>query len=266
MNGPIQPNALVGGQGERVKRKTLTARRILPETAQRSQRVLLPSSVAQGEAVTRYLSFTDEARSVIDEAFDLAPRIWGDCGFETVRVAAGNVARYGAHVALYKVDSRLIEIPLNPGFGLLKVTADGIAPANERRLLGVVLHEIGHHVERHHPTKPWTGLRAGYSTHSRASWCWVAAKGWQFFFPDIPITPEFVANCARSVPGAPRLLAAFEPNVSPDPLLDLVADEQNASLEECAHCGQHFERARSDARYCSSRCRVAAHRSRGGVQ
>jgi hypothetical protein len=32
----------------------------------------------------------------------------------------------------------------------------------------------------------------------------------------------------------------------------------------CAHCGEPFTPARSDARYCSGRCRVAAHRA-GGI-
>lgn len=31
----------------------------------------------------------------------------------------------------------------------------------------------------------------------------------------------------------------------------------------CDHCGVAFEPARSDARFCSSRCRVAAHRRNG---
>jgi hypothetical protein len=31
----------------------------------------------------------------------------------------------------------------------------------------------------------------------------------------------------------------------------------------CAHCGQEFTPSRSDARFCSGRCRVAAHRARG---
>lgn len=29
----------------------------------------------------------------------------------------------------------------------------------------------------------------------------------------------------------------------------------------CDHCGNHFHAGRSDARYCSGRCRVAAHRT-----
>jgi hypothetical protein len=31
----------------------------------------------------------------------------------------------------------------------------------------------------------------------------------------------------------------------------------------CAHCGEQFTPKRSDARYCSARCRVAAHRATG---
>ena len=34
------------------------------------------------------------------------------------------------------------------------------------------------------------------------------------------------------------------------------------ALPECQHCGESFA-GRSDARYCSTRCRVAAHRAKG---
>jgi len=30
----------------------------------------------------------------------------------------------------------------------------------------------------------------------------------------------------------------------------------------CGHCGERFQAKRQDARYCSTRCRVAAHRAR----
>jgi hypothetical protein len=33
----------------------------------------------------------------------------------------------------------------------------------------------------------------------------------------------------------------------------------------CAHCGQPFTPERSSARYCSARCRVAAHRAKKGA-
>ena len=33
----------------------------------------------------------------------------------------------------------------------------------------------------------------------------------------------------------------------------------------CANCGAEFTSARVDARYCSGRCRVAAHRARAGT-
>ena len=31
----------------------------------------------------------------------------------------------------------------------------------------------------------------------------------------------------------------------------------------CEHCGQEFERQRTTARFCSARCRMAAHRAKG---
>jgi hypothetical protein len=36
----------------------------------------------------------------------------------------------------------------------------------------------------------------------------------------------------------------------------------NRPQQDCQHCGTAFAPARSDARYCSGRCRVAAHRAR----
>jgi hypothetical protein len=32
------------------------------------------------------------------------------------------------------------------------------------------------------------------------------------------------------------------------------------ALDRCQHCGQMFQPARSDAKFCSTRCRVANHR------
>ena len=38
------------------------------------------------------------------------------------------------------------------------------------------------------------------------------------------------------------------------------ANISKPALTPCAHCGEHFQPQRSTARFCSTRCRVAAHR------
>lgn len=42
--------------------------------------------------------------------------------------------------------------------------------------------------------------------------------------------------------------------------------EWEASRSRCEHCGSVLGWRRSDARFCSSRCRVAAHRARTGAE
>ena len=47
-----------------------------------------------------------------------------------------------------------------------------------------------------------------------------------------------------------------------DELMRLVKYEPRSSPRQCEQCGKTFTPTRSDARYCSTKCRVAAHRSR----
>ena len=60
---------------------------------------------------------------------------------------------------------------------------------------------------------PWAGLVAGRSTHTRPDWCWIAATGWKYFFPDWTGTPADVARMVRAKETAiVSSLQTFEPN------------------------------------------------------
>jgi len=218
--------------------------------------------------VNRYLTFDPQSMGIIDKGFDLAEKIWGDCSFDQVRILAGNYAGYGKYLAHYIPGSRLIEFPINESFGLVNITGSGISVVDNTRFLGTLLHELGHHAEAHHPDQPWLDLKAGYSTHSRPSWCWVCATGWNHFFPEYDIKPETLAWAVKHVPGVADDLAHFHPNEDPGDLIDRienfekVQDEQKESkgvVNTCQHCGCTFT-AKRVAKYCSSRCRTAAHR------
>ena len=209
----------------------------------------------------RYLTFTAEAQTIIDHAFDLAEELWGDCDFDKVRVLAGNYAGYGKYVAHYKMKSHIIEIPLNDSFSPVRIADAGIDARDPDRLLGVMLHELGHHVEKHHPAQPWKHLKAKSSTHSSPSWCWVTATGWHHFFPKMEITPELLAFGIRQVKETATALSHFEPNQNPQKLVALILGVKGLSMRHCVHCNELFEAKRSDAKFCSTKCRVYANRN-----
>lgn len=124
---------------------------------------------------------------------------------------------------------------MNYSFSPVRVDVDGIAPRKPDRLLGVMLHELDHHVEAHHPTKPWGHLKAKTSTHNSPSWCWVAATGWHHFYPDAGITPELIAEAVRK--GIAQL-ESWEPKEDPAPLLERlkVIELQSQIPDHSLHC------------------------------
>ena len=207
----------------------------------------------------RYLTFTKQAQEIIDESYDLAGKIWGDCGFDKVRVLAGNFAGYGKYIAHYKPESQIIELPLNYSFPLVHVTAEGIDVKRPERLQGTMLHELGHHVEYHHPNTPWSGLKAGHSTHSSPSWCWVCATGWKYFYPDSAVTPELLAFGVRKDLGGYEY---FHPNEDPGRIMERILAVGTMTERLCSYCQEPFKIERDTARFCSDKCRVYSHRAK----
>ena len=210
--------------------------------------------------MNRYLGFTSQAVKVIDSAFDKAEEIFGDCKFNQVRVGAGNTASYGDYIAHYFPHGQYIEFPVANHFSPLEITADGIEVTNEERLFGIMLHELGHHIEISHDPAAWAHIKTGKSsTHGRPSWAWVVGIYWNHFFPEYGITPENIAFALRRKIITAETLATWEPNRTPPDRLR-AGNIYAATTIECGTCGTLFRPARKTAQFCSTKCRVAAHR------
>lgn len=203
---------------------------------------------------------TKESLAIINKAFRLASSIWGmGANMASVRVMIGNYSGYGRYLTRYKVETRLIEIPLNESYSFLEVTKSGIVPKNPKRLLGVILRELGHHVEQYHPDEPWRGVIAGQAPYTTPAWCWICAKGWDHFFPHHRITPIELGMAVRSFEDAAYYLAKFEPNRDPASFLARIREFSRNRVSLCENCGTPFPGGQGQ--YCSSRCRSAAHLS-----
>jgi hypothetical protein len=211
--------------------------------------------------MSRYISLTPAAKAIIDEAFEIAPTLWGDgigadkVDLSTVRVAVGNVAAYGRHVAHVYVDRGVIEIPANPGIGLITLTKEGYDAKDALRLKGAALHEIGHVYQHRLSSLNWEGVRAGNSTHTAPSWVWVCYTAWTKLNGPLGYPIQRLAN---AVIANGELLTGFSPY---RPVLTLGMTDRERELEKvCEHCGEGFTALRSTARFCSTVCRSAAHR------
>jgi hypothetical protein len=204
-------------------------------------------------------------RMVTDSIEQTAPAIWGGLQFERCFITVGNVAAYGKFIGQCASDFREdgyshITFPTKNSFSVLKIRNDRTVYAPDlRKARGVLLHELGHHaVAMIHHLKmepPWQGLKAGHSTHTRPEWCWIAATGWKYFYPDWNGTPGDIARMVRQKDEhIVDQLRSFEPTYQPP---EITAD---TNARDCEHCGQSFTPKRRDARFCSDRCRVAANR------
>ena len=71
----------------------------------------------------------------------------------------------------------------------------------------------------------------------------------------LPLTPTLGAEIA----GTAEILAAWEPNRTPPDRLR-AENIYAATTVECGTCGTLFRPARKAAPFCSTKCRVAAHR------
>jgi hypothetical protein len=202
------------------------------------------------------------AKVVIDDAFHLAPTLWGDAAggdqvnLNRIRVATGNVASYGRYVAHVYAGSGIIEIPCNRNIGLLRITDYGYEPKSVQALAGTVVHELGHVYQHELDPVNWQGVRAGNSTHTNPAWVWICYTAWTKLHGELPYSVQALADAVRE---DGSLLTRFSPY---RPIMALSQSARAAELARvCAHCGTAFEAKRITARFCSSKCRSAAYRA-----
>ena len=205
---------------------------------------------------------------VLQAAQDIACTIYEDPTCRTVGLCMGNYSGYGRYAVRFIKQARLIEVPLNPTFDLVRVgsgrTLDVVDPEAFR---GALLHEYAHNSQYYHPKKPWLSLdiKAGKTCHSNTSWCWLCAKGWDHFNPNLQgaLTAELLAWAVRrKLPTVMAALVAFDPQNDIEWLFDYICMERKRRTQTCEYCGTDFQPKRSDARFCSDRCRVYKSRSK----
>jgi len=207
------------------------------------------------------VTFSNELLDILQEAYDVSIEIWGDCTFDEVKFMVGNYSGYGSYWARYRAEHQVIEIPLNESHKLLKLKNGIIYPINKVALLGTVIHEYGHHVQRHHKIKPWDDLKGKDSTHSTGSWCWICSTGWKYYFPESKVTPELLAWGVRQGK-ITKELSHFAPNSNPEILINKVIKLKKAQNKLCNMCGKLFMAKKSNTLFCSSNCRVKNHREK----
>lgn len=205
----------------------------------------------------------------VQEHERIALDIWKDAGVpyraDAVRIAAGNVAGYGAYCAHTHACVGVIEFPIGNAFSLLVLSGSELVYAeSKQQTLGTFLHEMGHYVVHNSPAKPWKGMLHGkQSTHLRAEWLWICHKGWEHFHEGIA-SPLEMARCLKRNDGTSKLLTASLRHFSPfsrPPERKLIVEGE--TVKQCPQCNGLFEGRRSDAKFCSTRCRVAFNRERG---
>ena len=210
------------------------------------------------------VTWSEQLGHEIDATVRLAADIWKPAGADFTRLAitAGNVASYGAYIANYQRTNGLIQFSIHNRSSVLKIDANRQLVASthctNRDVCGVLLHEIGHHVEHAATACPWSKVKPiGPSTHVSASWIWICCIGRNYFQPDRSkrIDPETLAKRIASDHRDAWInyLRCWSPFAAPPPLMQID--------RRCDHCQAAISlNARSDARFCSVRCRIAASR------
>jgi len=174
-------------------------------------------------------------------------------------VLAGNYAGYGGYAAHYYAESMIIEIPLNHSFNMIRLTKDGFEIRDKSYFRGIMLHELAHHYVHYHLQD--IDLKAGFSTHTTSQWCYVCAIGWSYFDDSLVISPEDLARGIRKgIKGLAQAMADFHPYRPPYSILSEIPKE-DGYINICVKCGDEFLSKRSDAKFCSVKCRVAKSRS-----
>ncbi|MDB4532796.1 hypothetical protein N9248_00645 [bacterium] len=171
---------------------------------------------------------------------------------EVVRVTAGNYSGYGRYVGRCSTHGT-IEFSTGNKFSRLRIEGTKLVAPDERAFLGTLLHELGHHVVNTAQRCPWEGLPAGgASTHKRSEWVWICRTAWIYFHgvDDVPSHESL----ARGVRSKVVDLSNFNPFDTPPTV--------HRQMKTCQNCGATFEANRSDTKFCSTKCRVAAKRQR----
>ena len=210
--------------------------------------------------MNRYITFTEESQKEINKVFDLAEKVYGGT-YDEVRILAGNFAGYGRHAAHYFPDSKIIEFPINETFDTVIITQGGYEIKNLDIFKGILLHELGHHYAE---TALSVGdeLKAGYSTHTTAKWCYICAMGWNYFDRNLHISPATLAKGIRhKVDGLAKEMAAFDPYNPPYEILKQIPSDDGYT-KVCHYCKKTYVSKRSDSKFCSAKCRVSFNRKK----
>jgi hypothetical protein len=119
--------------------------------------------------------------------------------------------------------------------------------------LGKVVYDLGRHVFATAAAEPWEGGRSiGPSIHLCNAWLWICATGWNHFH-DLDLTGDTIAYAARANRSVwINHLTKFNVFVGPPAILKRFCDYYE--------CENQFVPSRSDARFCSAKCRVGGFR------
>ncbi|QDV63783.1 hypothetical protein [Crateriforma conspicua] len=204
-------------------------------------------------------TFEPKLAKKMDHYVGLAPQIWADADadYQRLAIVAGNYAGYGAYSARCH-ESGIIEFPIGNKksvIGLNNKRQLGVADgADVLKVIGVLLHEIGHHVVNTAKREPWDDVQPiGPSTHLRSDWIWVCCTAWNYF-QDSAIDPHDIASTIHDNRDEwVQALTLFSPFCKPPAI---------GGPPTCQHCGAAYRAKRRDAKFCSARCRVAAMRAK----
>lgn len=236
--------------------------------------------------------WADDVKQTLLEAVDISRELFADCdpnlADDFLKILPGNYAGYGAYAAIAHSAIGAVEIPLGNQSSPLTLTSAGVSFRSGNRdfrkvLLGLAIHELGHVAVATSRVQPWADWEGGDSTHSSAAWCWVTTQGWRWHhgWEGDPEQLGRYAATAAHYDGGPdygaegtvaSILSSWSPFMDPMSL-----DSRHWSkvappkAKACQHCHKpvdewdapaDFRRdaMRRDAKFCSSTCRVAAHR------
>lgn len=210
--------------------------------------------------MSHVIQFHPDLVKQLNQQVALAKRIWREAAptLLGLRIAAGNYAGYGSYRARCH-PSGIIEFPIGNASSLLDFEDNQLihAHADKRHLLGVLLHEIGHHVVNTAQNQPWRdNIQVGPSTHYTAAWVWICCTGWNYISRTSLDPNEFARTVKQNKDEMRIWLQDYNPYFPPPPT--------TSPAIECTNCGISFEPKRSDSKYCSSNCRVTAFRVRNG--
>ena len=206
-----------------------------------------------------------EATSLLDE--DHRPAVVPASVVPYGRSWLGWIERAGKAGATIHIPTRhAIRAAKWGGAGVLEDTGN---------LLGVLRHEVGHHVQKslmRHPTH--ASIRG--DVHLNTTWLRTIAHWHRLADVELFVRQSFAAlryevliaggaspmgRLLRSYwfsDELPASLACYVPELPPADLPTV-----REVLATCAHCGDQFSARRSTAKFCGTACRVAHHRAGG---